>query len=82
MMRFTVAVLTHTPVWVFALFAVLVWQGMLALRPRSVPLWRSLIVPVGFIIWGLSRLALGTQDHPWPLLAWALLRSRYCRSAC
>ncbi len=69
-MRFAWQILVHTPLWVFALFAYLIWQGIRATRPRAVTIWRSLIVPAVFIIWGLSGLFLRHQDSVWPLAAW------------
>ena len=69
-MKFAYQVLIHTPVWVFALLAFLVWQGIKATRPRTVTIWRSLIVPAVFIVWGLSRLFSRQQDVMWPLLSW------------
>jgi hypothetical protein len=68
-MKFAWQVLIHTPIWVFPLFAYLVWLGIKATRPRTVTIWRSLIVPAVFIIWGLSRL-LSRQDYAWPLVTW------------
>jgi hypothetical protein len=70
-MTFAYQVLTHTPLWVFALFAYLVWQGVQAMQPRTTPIWRALIVPVVFIVWGISRIGFGHhQDSAWPLVAW------------
>jgi hypothetical protein len=68
-MKFAWQVLIHTPIWVFPLFAYLVWLGIKATRPRTVTIWRSLIVPAVFIVWGLSRL-LSRQDYVWPLVIW------------
>ena len=68
-MKFAWQVLIHTPIWVFPLFAYLVWLGVKARRPRTVTIWRSLIVPAVFIVWGLSRL-LSRQDYAWPLVTW------------
>jgi hypothetical protein len=67
---FAYQVLIHTPVWVFALLAFLVWQGIKSMQPRKVQIWRALIVPVVFIVWGVSRIGFGHQDNAWPLLAW------------
>lgn len=61
-MRTAIAILTNTPPWVFALLALLIWQGCMALRPRSQPLLRMLIVPVVFFLMGLSRLVLGGKS--------------------
>jgi hypothetical protein len=69
-MRFAFGVLTHTPLWVFALLAYLVWQGIKAMQPRTTSIWRALIVPMVFIIWGLSRIGLGHQDSVEPLIGW------------
>ena len=69
-MTFAYQILTHTPLWVFALFAYLVWQGIQAMQPRTTPIWRALIVPVVFIVWGISRIGFGHQDSAWPLVAW------------
>jgi hypothetical protein len=69
-MTFAYRILTHTPLWVFALLAYLVWQGIKAMQPRTTPIWRALIVPVVFIVWGMSRIGFGHQDSAWPLVAW------------
>src|SRR2546421_8115697 len=69
-MKFAWQILIHTPIWVFPLFAYLVWLGVKAMRPRTVTIWRSLIVPAVFIVWGLSRLISRQQDTMWPLVAW------------
>src|SRR3954453_6851551 len=61
-MPVVIGILTHTPPWVFALLALLIWQGCMALRPRSQPLRRMLIVPAVFFLMGLSRLALGARS--------------------
>ena len=68
-MKFAWQILTHTPIWAFVLLAYLVWIGIKAMRPRTVTIWRSLIVPAVFIVWGLSRL-LSRQDFAAPLIAW------------
>jgi hypothetical protein len=44
-MAFVHQILIHTPVWVWALLAFLVWQGIKAMQPRTTPIWRALIVP-------------------------------------
>jgi hypothetical protein len=42
-------IVEHTPLWVFALFAVLVAFGLQALRPRTLPIWRLLVIPAVFV---------------------------------
>ena len=71
-MTFAYQILIHTPIWVFPLFAYLVWQGIKAMRPRTTTIWRSLLVPAIFIIWGLSRLQSGYQHGIGPLLMWTV----------
>ncbi|MDB5620990.1 DUF6622 family protein [Tardiphaga sp.] len=61
-MQTVIAILVHTPPWVFVLLALLIWLGCLSLRPRSQPLRRLLIVPAVFFLMGLSRLVLGGKS--------------------
>jgi hypothetical protein len=69
-MPYVFSFLSHTPIWVFPLFAYLIWQGIKSLRPRTQPIWRLLIVPSFFVLWSLSRIIMRHYDSPWPLLAW------------
>jgi hypothetical protein len=69
-MQFALGIVTHTPLWVFPLFAYLVWQGIKAMRPRTTTIWRALIVPAVFIIWGVSRIGLQHRDSVWLLVSW------------
>ncbi|MDA9436630.1 DUF6622 family protein [Bradyrhizobium sp. CCBAU 51627] len=69
-MTFAYQIVIHTPFWVWMLLAYLVWQGIKAMQPRKMPIWRALIVPVVFIVWGVSRIGVGHQESAWPLLAW------------
>ncbi len=57
-------VLQHTPTWVFALFGVLLVLGLQSLKPRTVAVWRVLIVPAVFIAWGLYGLAVRSSISP------------------
>jgi hypothetical protein len=50
------AIVEHTPLWVFALLALLVFFGVQALRPRKPRMLRLLIVPAVFITWGVTSL--------------------------
>jgi hypothetical protein len=49
-------ILRHTPVWVYALFAYLVWMGLKRLQPSVRDMRRVYVVPAVFIVWGLSGL--------------------------
>ncbi len=69
-MQFVIGVITHTPLWAWILLAYLVWQGIKATQPRTTTIWRALIVPAIFIVWGLSRLGFGQQAGIAPLVAW------------
>src|SRR4051794_591212 len=71
-MTFAYQILIHTPIWVFALFAYLVWLGIKAMQPRTTTIWRSLIVPAIFIVWGLSRLLSDYQHGMAPLVSWII----------
>ncbi len=69
-MQVAVRILVNTPIWVFPLLAYLIWQGWQARRPRTQPVWRMLIVPLVFLLMGLSRLVLARGTGVEPLLAW------------
>jgi hypothetical protein len=63
-------ILQNTPWWVFALFALLMWLGFQALRPRTLPIWRLLITPAIFIGWGVTSLALQSMSSPILIADW------------
>ncbi len=65
-------IVTHTPLWVFALFALLLVLGLNALRTRAVPPWQLLIVPLFFIVWGGFTLVQRAQAMPSLVLAWLI----------
>ena len=48
------AILTHTPVWVWALFAFVLFMGYQRTRDRTVQLWRMLLFPVVMIVLAVS----------------------------
>ena len=54
---YATGILANTPLWVWALLALLIWLGSLGLKRRRMALRRVAIVPVVFVIWGLSGLA-------------------------
>ena len=69
-MQFAFGIIRHTPLWAWALLAYLIWQGIKGTQPRTTTIWRALIVPAIFIVWGLSRIGLGQHTNPLPLTAW------------
>ncbi|MBR0833496.1 hypothetical protein JQ612_09850 [Bradyrhizobium manausense] len=56
------SMIQNTPMWVFVLFALLLVLGFQSLKPRTLPLWRLLIVPVVFIGWGSYGAAIRSGD--------------------
>ena len=55
-------ILSGTPLWVWVLFAYLMWLGSRSLKPSQVPVRKVAVLPVVFIVWGLS----GLTRHPFP----------------
>lgn len=51
-----VQVIEGTPAWVFVVLAYLIWQASKRLRPTILRLYRILITPSIFIVWGLFGL--------------------------
>ena len=73
-MQVAARILINTPLWVFALLAYLIWQGGQSLWPRTQPIWRLLIVPLVFLLMGLSPLVMARDNGLEPLLAWFVAR--------
>jgi hypothetical protein len=40
------AIVIHTPVWVWALYALLLFLGFQRTYDRTVPVWRELVLPL------------------------------------
>jgi hypothetical protein len=55
-MEWTIQILAHTPWWVFALFAYLVWRGIRALSPADVSPYQLALIPALLTGWGLYDL--------------------------
>lgn len=73
-MHFALMIFTHTPVWVFAGLAYLVWIGIKGLGMRTLPLARVWLTPGLFILLSLLSLigrGLGAIAPVW--IAGALL---------
>ena len=44
------AILTHTPIWVWAVFALVLYLGYQRTRDRTVVLWRLLLLPLVMVV--------------------------------
>lgn len=55
-LAYAAGILANTPLWVWALLALLVWLGSLGLKRRRMALRRVVVIPAVFILWGLSGL--------------------------
>jgi hypothetical protein len=62
--------LQNTPWWAFVLLALLVVLGVQALQPRMIAVWRLLIVPATFIIWGVISLVTQSVASPILMVDW------------
>jgi hypothetical protein len=64
-------ILQNTPAWVYALFAILLALGVVSLRTRMVKVWRPLMAPMVFILWGIYGLAVRLDGSGLLPLYWA-----------
>jgi len=67
-----VQILQGTPIWIFALFALLIWLGIRRLRPSTMPISRVWLVPGVFIAWGLVGLFSRTGPLEVTAMHWLL----------
>ena len=58
-------IISHTPIWVWILFAYLMLRGIKSLRPRKMTPERMLILPIIFLVWALYGIA--TELANWPV---------------
>jgi hypothetical protein len=65
-------ILLHTPLWVYAVFAVLMIFGLQGLRARSLPVWRVAIVPAFFILWGVISVISRSAAFPIGFVDWLI----------
>lgn len=65
-------VLRSTPWWVYALFGLLTYLGLIATRMRTVILWRLFLAPAVFVAWGIATLVLKSHYSPTLLAEWLL----------
>lgn len=50
------AIVTHTPIWVWAVFALVAFMGYQRTRDRTVQLWRMFILPVLMVVTSVSSI--------------------------
>ena len=65
-----VQILSHTPIWVYALFFVLLVFGLMQTRTRKVGKISALLLPVGMIALSLGGINSSFGLTPIPLAAW------------
>ena len=64
-------ILTHTPLFVWAILAFLIFRGMLSMRTREVDVRRLFIIPVVMVILALQDIATRYAFAAEALAAWA-----------
>ena len=65
-------ILTHTPNWVFAVFGILLWQGIKQMRPRTVGITRSTLAPLAMTALSLYGATSAFGNTPHALLTWVV----------
>jgi hypothetical protein len=65
-------IVTHTPWWVFAAFALVIQGGIQALQPRTLSIGRLLIAPSIFIAWGVASLVTRSSSSTSLLASWSI----------
>ena len=66
-----IQIVSHTPRWVFVLFAVLVWYGCKQLVAGSVSLAKITIMPIAMTGLAVYGVATAFGDSPMALVGWA-----------
>jgi hypothetical protein len=67
-----VQILSHTPIWVYALFVALLVFGLLQTRTRSVSMIPALLLPAGMIALSLAGINSSFGLRTIPLAAWGI----------
>ncbi|WP_411704149.1 DUF6622 family protein [Edaphovirga cremea] len=63
-------IIVHTPVWVYLIFAYLVFQGIRARRPADISPYRLIVLPVLLTLWGIWDLVSVFGIRPANLTTW------------
>ena len=69
-MQFVTEIIARTPLWVWALFAFLLFIGVRALRPSTASFARLAILPLVFLVWGLSGFVTTYGFRPLGIAVW------------
>ena len=67
-----VQILSHTPIWVYGLFFMLLVFGLLQTRTRTVKILPALLMPAGMIALSLSGIYFSFGLRTIPLAAWGM----------
>jgi hypothetical protein len=71
-MQFVIETVARTPIWVWVLLAFLLFIGVRALRPMIASFTRLAILPLVFLVWGLSGFATTYGLRPVGLTVWCV----------
>ena len=71
-MSFVLETFAQTPIWVFALFGVLIWRGVWMMRDRRMPRARLFITPLAFMALGIVGLLQQPHNTTGTLAAWVI----------
>ena len=67
-----IQILTHTPLYVWAILAFLVYRGMAAMRDRDVEVRKLVMIPAVMLVLSLQDMSAKFGLGGWALAAWAL----------
>jgi hypothetical protein len=63
-------ILSHTPLWVWAVLGAITTLGMTQLKARQVPRWRVMALPAVLLLLGLGSMGAGFRAHPAAAALW------------
>ena len=69
-MQFVTEMTARTPLWVWVLFAFLLFIGICALRTSTISFARLAILPIVFLVWGLSGFVTSYGGQPLGIAVW------------
>ena len=69
-MQFAIGIIAGTPLWVWALLAFLLFIGIRGLKSTTASFARLAILPIVFLVWGLSGFATNYGFRPFGIAVW------------